>query len=353
MDERRKSKIGRRAFIGAGASVLAAPYVLRWDQAVAQSRPLVFVSWGGSYQEAQETAIVKPFTKDTGIQVTMASGPDLAKLRAQAKSGNVEWDIFDGTGPMITAGEREDLWHPLDKSIVNTAGMLPGAARASSIGICLYAGGIGFDPKRHPEGKHPRDFAQLWDADKFPGRRGFRTRISETLEMALLADGVEPAKLYPLDVERGFKSLDRIKKHVSNWIAQTPQTISLIQSNEVDFTYTYSGRVLTAQRSGVSVDFSFDQTINSMQYLAVPKGSRQKDAAMRLLDYSLRDERQAQFAEVLSYIPSKAAAIDLMTPDAKKRLPDLKSPKNAIVDDEWWADHFAELEKRFKEWQLT
>lgn len=350
---RKSTLIGRRGLLKAAGLALAAPYLIRADKGLAQSRPLVAVSWGGTYQDAFENAVAKPFTRETGIQVIMASGPDMAKLRAQAKAGNIEWDIFDGVGPQITAGEREDIWEKLDKSVVNTSDMVAGAARESSVGFCLYAGGIGYDPKRHPEGKHPRDFPQLWDAAKFPGRRGLRTRVSETLEIALLGDGVDPTKLYPLDVERGFKALDRIKPHVSNWIAQTPQTISLIQNNEVDFTYTYSGRVLTAQRSGISVDFSFDQTLNSMQYLAVPKGSKQKDAAMRLLAYSLKPDRQAEFCDILAYIPSTNAAFGLLKPETRKLLPDLKSPRNAIVNDEWWADRFAELEKRFKEWQLT
>lgn len=173
------------------------------------------------------------------------------------------------------------------------------------------------------------------------------------MEMALLADGVEPAKLYPLDIERGFKSLDRIKPHVTNWIAQTPQTITLIQNNEVDFTYAYSGRVLAARRSGVSIDFSFDQTINPMEYLAVPKGSRNKDAAMRFLDFTLRPDRQAHFAETLAYVPAKSAALNLVSAESKKYLPDLTNPNNAILNDEWWADRLVELEKRFMEWQLV
>jgi spermidine/putrescine-binding protein len=44
-------------------------------------------------------------------------------------------------------------------------------------------------------------------------------------------------------VERAFKALDKIKPSVSHWITATPQTISLIQRNECDFTYAYNGRV--------------------------------------------------------------------------------------------------------------
>lgn len=342
----------RRAFLGGVGAAVAVPSFLRWEKVAAQSRPLVFTTWGGNYQEAQERAFVRPFEAATGIKVIVASGADMGKLRAQVKSGNIEWDVVDSTGPMITAGERDGLWEPLDKNIIDTSGLVPGAARTSGVGFARFSGGIGYDPARDPDGKHPRTFAEFWDVEKFPGRRGLRTRVSETLEMALLADGVEPSKLYPLDVERGFAALDRIKPHVTNWIAQTPQTITLIQSNEVDFTYAYSGRVLAAQRAGVSIAFSYDQTINPTEYFAVPKGTQQKDAAMRFIDFTLRPDRQAEFAEIMAYTPTKIAALDLLDAETKKKLPDLSNPNSVIFNDDWWADHLIELEKRFKEWML-
>jgi putative spermidine/putrescine transport system substrate-binding protein len=347
-----RAQLNRRSLL-AGVALIAAPAVLGRSLARAQGRGLVIVSWGGTYAEAVETAFLKPFTNDTGVPVTVASGPDMARVRAQVRTGNIDWDLLDGPGPMITAGEREGTWEALDKSIVNMSDMVPGASRESAIGYYLYAGGIGFDPKRHPPGRHPTDFVELWDAQRFPGRRGLRTRVFENLEMALIADGVEPSKLYPLDVERAFNSMNRIKPHVTNWIAQTPQTIVLIQNNEVDFTFTYSGRVLAAQRSGISVDFSYKSTVNSMGYLAILKGTKNRDAAMRLVSYFARPDRQAHFSEIMAYSPSKTAAVTLLKPETQRLLPDLTSPNNAIIDDDWWADKVTELEKRFKEWQLS
>src|SRR5256885_16366801 len=36
-------------------------------------------------------------------------------------------------------------------------------------------------------------------------------------EFALIADGVALDKLYPIDIDRAFRSLDRIKKDVVKW----------------------------------------------------------------------------------------------------------------------------------------
>lgn len=55
----------------------------------------MLVSWGVSYRVAMDAAVVKPFTQETGIQVSVIDTPDLAKVKAQQMTGNIEWDVFD------------------------------------------------------------------------------------------------------------------------------------------------------------------------------------------------------------------------------------------------------------------
>jgi len=220
------------------------------------------------------------------------------------------------------------------------------------IGTYLFAGGIAWDPKRFPEGKYPAVFKDFWDAQRFPGRRGLRTRISETLEMALVADGVAPDKLYPLDIERGFKSLDRIKPHVKKWIETTPETITLLTANEIDFSYTYLSRVLPAQKAGSSVQMSMQQTINSLEYLAVPKFSKNKEAAMRYLAFCLRPDRQAAFGSTNNFMPNARKGAAMLPPDSAKGMPDMRNPNNIVLNDAWWADTYDALQKRYTEWML-
>ena len=56
-------------------------------------------------------------------------------------------------------------------------------------------------------------WADLFDTAKIPGKRTFyKWSAPGVLEIALLADGVAPDKLYPLDLDRAFKKLDTIKK---------------------------------------------------------------------------------------------------------------------------------------------
>lgn len=341
------------AGLGGGAALsVAAPFVLRGGRAEAASKNLVFVTWGGTYRTAVEEGLIKPFMAETGITVTVVDTPDLAKVKAQVTTGNVEWDVFDAPGALGASGSKEGYWEPLPASLFDLSDMSI-APTKDLAPFYTFAGGIAYDPKRYPEGKYPKDFAQYFDIKTFPGRRTFRNRPSETLEAALLADGVPPSKIYPLDVDRAFRALDRVKPSVVKWVDSTPQTITLLQTNEVDFSYSYASRVKTTAATGAGMAFSFAQTLIGLEYLAVLKNAPNKENALKFVAYAMKPERQAATMELLSNMPVSKKAVGLLTPEARKWLPDMTSDQNLIMDDMWWAGNFEKLSRRFKEWVLS
>lgn len=330
--------------LGAGVSI-GAPFVIRAQAA----STITVVNFGGSWGEFVKESWIKPFTAETGISVLTVAGPDLAKVKAQVTNDAVEWDVFEGVGSMVYAGGKEGLWEPIDPKIVDP-GRFFRKPPAFAVPLGLFGEGIAYDPSRT---KHPaRDFSQLWDVQKFPGRRGFRNRAGGTLEIALLADGVSPSELYPLDVDRAFKVLDRIKPQVKQWIAETSQSINLIQTNELDYTIAPTNRVRSAQESGVSIEFSFDQCVRGTEYFCVLKGSKRKEAAMRFCEFVTRAPQQATMTVKTSIAPS-IKEYEKLDEKVQRWIPDSNNPRNVITDDEYWADHFVELDKRFKEWILT
>lgn len=341
--------LSRRKFLTITAAGLTA-IPLSGRVAFAQTGSLVWVGYGGSTQDAQRVAFVDPFTKDTGINVTAAAGPDLAKLQAQVQTGNMEWDVLSVIGSQAIRAGASGLLEAIDYNVVDKEGL-----EVEPLEYCApyyaYGGGIAYDPKRNPN--PPTTWKEFWDVDTFPGRRGLRNRPDENLEIALMADGVPAKELYPLDVDRAFASLDRIKPHVSHWIPQTPETISLLARNEIDYVFTYSGRVEAAQKDGQSIAYVYENNVVTAAYLAVAKGSANRDAAMRLVSYFLKPELQAAYCDEMGYAPTKAAARELMSPEVLARQPDLAAPGTAVTDNTWWAEHGDAVTTRFKSWLLS
>src|SRR5215469_743993 len=148
----RGSNTTRRRFLGtigkaaAALSFGAGPAVITSRNAQAAER-LVVASYGGSLGEFMEAELNKPFTAETGIKVELVAGTDLAKVKAQVMSKNVEWDVIDGGGSFMAAGAKDNLWEPLDNKILDTSNLLV-PAREDRMPVFVFAGGIGYDPAR-------------------------------------------------------------------------------------------------------------------------------------------------------------------------------------------------------------
>jgi putative spermidine/putrescine transport system substrate-binding protein len=345
----RASGLSRRTVLGAA---LAAPAVIVPGRSWAVDH-LVFVGSGGANQDTYEKVQLAAFTRDTGIKVIVVSGPDLAKLKAQVVTGNIEWDVLTFDGVSAVGAERQGLLEPIDYSIVKPVdAFMPN--RPGCFPCYTFWGGVAYDPKRFARDKVPATWPQFWDAKMFPGHRGMRDRAGETIEMALLGDGVQPHELYPLDIDRAFRSLDRIKPYVLKFINQTPQTITLVQTGEIDFSYAYAGRVNAAQSDGLSMAFVSEQPIAIPNYIAAVKGTPNRIAAMQLLNYFMRPDMQAAYANMLpGNSPIAKASVPMLQGKARTLAPDLASPQTTSINVEWWADNFDPVNRRLKEWLLA
>jgi putative spermidine/putrescine transport system substrate-binding protein len=344
----------RRSFIaGAGAVAAVAGLGMPAIRVRAAEVPVVLVSWGGFLAQAIKEAWSDPFTKETGIPVLIAEGPDLAKVKAQIMTGNADWDVLDLPGSMAAAGSRAGYWAPVDRGIVDTSQLLVQSQTPDLVRMYSYAGGNGWDPSRFPAGKAPRTFTEFFDTTRFPGSRAMRARVSETLEMALVASGVAPDKLYPLDAERAFKMLDKIKPSVRKWVTETAQMTSLLQSGEVDYSYVYTSRVRTAQDAHVPMEMSMDQTVIGGIYFGVPKSSKNITSAMKFINFCLRSDRQAHWSNLTTGIPNAKGAAAKVDRALSKWIPDVSDPKHVIINDQYWAEHYEALQARMQEWLLT
>lgn len=346
----------RRLVQGAGMSLLSgtitAPFIVPPRKAFAAGG-LVVTSWGGKWGSVVEEVLAKPFEKEFGVRVTLVNTPDLAKVKAQVMTNEVQWDVFDGTGAMTFSGSKSGYWESLDPALFKGDDLLTPSTK-DAVPAYAFCGGICWDNSKFPDGKHPETFAEYFDFEKYPGPRTLRNRVSETFEIALLADGVSPDKLYPLDVDRAFRSLGRIKPYIGNWVEQTPQTAMLVQTGQVNFSYTYPGTMLAVQNANKSLSFSYKQNLIGFGYLSVLKNAPNKANAMKYLQFAVRPDRQAALANASpSMIPTSRAAVQFLTPEARKWQPDLNNKLNAKLNDVWWADRYEELTPRFKEWLLS
>ncbi|WP_271610933.1 extracellular solute-binding protein [Bradyrhizobium sp. CCBAU 21360] len=167
--------------------------------------------------------------------------------------------------------------------------------------------------------------------------------------------GFPPKHIYPLDVDRAFKALDRIKPQIAAWAATSTQAISLCQTGEVDFSFTISSRVkaTTEAGGGVPLAFSFEQNLFSYEGASVLKGAPNKQSAMRLVAYLLRPEVQVRLMDGYGDLPISRNAATMSSASTGKWQADLNNPESLFVNSGYWADNLEALSVRFHEWVLN
>jgi len=158
---------------------------------------------------------------------------------------------------------------------------MPEAYRSPySVAYEFYSSVLAYSQKKFSAEAAPNSWADFWDVKKFPGRRALRNHPIATLEAALMADGVAPDKLYPLDVDRAFKKLNEIKGQTVFWTTNS-QSQQLFVDREVVAGIILNGRVYDAAQKGAKIALSWEQNIQAVDYLVVPKGSKNRPALSR------------------------------------------------------------------------
>jgi putative spermidine/putrescine transport system substrate-binding protein len=348
-------RITRRRFVVGAAACLAAatgPFVPR--HARAAGKELVVCSWGGAYQKALRRAYFDPFEKETGIKVTDTSAPEVARVKAQVESKNVEWDVIEAGTRWYSILVNQQLVQPLDLGELQTGDLIPEAVLSHGIGHNVVSQALSYNTKAFG-GETPTSWADFWNVKKFPGPRSIGADVTYALEFALLADGVPAEKLYPIDVDRAFRKLAEVKPHVKVWWKHGDQPIQLLSQGEVVMASAWNGRVLAAQDKGLPVALTWTQAAYSPSFFLLPTGSPHPEEAHHFINFVCQAKPQADLSVEIPYGPTNRKALDLVPAAQRKRLPTY--PENLKVmwplNGEWLGKHYDQVNDRWQKFLLS
>lgn len=320
----------------AGALAAVGPFV-HARPARADKGELVVVTWGGSLVKAQRKAYFDDFEKATGVRIKDDTPPTPAKVKAMVESGNVTWDVIETDLGAILTMRRDNLLETLDYGRFDKKSLdgLPEAVKLpDGVGSKVYSFNIVYNTKALPRGRHPRSWAEFWDGKKFPGPRTFNFGggVTPQLEIALLADGVPMDKLYPMDIERAWRSMAKLKPLVGKWFASHAEAIQLITSGDAVMGCTVGSRGIAAKREGAPVDVEYAEGKLGADHWCIVKGTKNREAAVQFINFALDARRQSVLSSEVPYGPSNAQAFEFLKGDAARDL--TTHPDNAKV--QWW-----------------
>lgn len=329
--------------------------------AVAQAAPpkpasIVVNAAGGAVNKALREAFFSEFESRYGIKVVDTSPTDFGKLRAMVQSGNVEWSVMEINEADAERAAKMNLLEPLDLKIINMAGH-PKELQDSKFVVTrgIYSTVMGYRSDVFASRPRPRNWAEFWDVQKFPGPRAMRNSPVDNLEFALMADGVKPDQIYPINVDRAFRKMDQIKPHINVWWTTGAQSAQVLIDKEVVLGTAWHGRFYAAIKDGAPIGMDFNEGIIHRTPFGIPRGAKDAYWGQRFLALLTEPQLQARYANLMSYPGLHKDAIKYTDPKMIPFLPTSENnlAKQAWANAGWWNDNADAVQERWNRWILA
>lgn len=340
--------VNRRLFLAGAGSLAAAAAGLPVRPARAAER-LVLANWGGDAVDAYDRAFAEACREATGLPLQIdGSGPLEGTIKAQVESGAVRWDVCD-TELYSAFRLAGDYLQPIDYDIVDKARIQPDTFD-HAVPYAYYSTVIAYDHERFGDDP-PKSWADFWNVEKYPGKRSLYKWMSGNLEAALLADGVAPEDLYPLDVDRALAKIEELKPHILTHWGSAAESQQLLRDREVSMVQIWHTRaILLEEDTGGRARFTYDQGLLNLSNWSVPKNNPAgRENAMTFINASLAPEPQRLLMEHYRYGPVNPEATASLPPELARLNP--ADPQNidrqVMTDNRWYAEHYGAALDRY------
>jgi putative spermidine/putrescine transport system substrate-binding protein len=355
MEDRKTLDRGRRVLTAGLAAATVTPFMI-WSRKATAAEQLVVRTPGGVFDDIKRETVYEPFRKETGIEIVPVAATG-AKLLAMMKSGQHELDLIDSGDDVVLQLELGNYLEPIpyDKfKYTNVADLDPVIKRKFQLGSFIYAMVLAYNTKAVARGSEPKSWAEFWDINKWPQRRTFPDMATghPTLEFALIADGVPMDKLYPLDIDRAFRSLTRIRPTIPKFWDTGALSATMVSEGEVAMGPLWSTRAYAAKDQGAPVDVQWNQNALLVQAYGIPKGGKNPEGAARFVDFASSAETQSRWLAKYKAIPINkkaygATAKDLIDPATNTPW---TSSKGFVLDINWWSQNREKVSQAWSQW---
>lgn len=350
--------LSRRTFIKGSAAIIATPLLVNIHTAFAANKIFVRTP-GGSFDDIKRETIYEPFKKETGIEVVPVAATS-GKLIAMMESGRSGLDLIDTGDNVLLELQQKKYLVPIDYAkfkYTDPSDINPLVKKEFYVGSFVYAMALGYNTKDLKPGSEPKSWAEFWDLKKFPQRRTLAGMATGTpnLELALIADGVSPDKLYPLDIDRAFKSLTRIRSAIPKFWDTGALSTSMLSDNEVTMGAMWTTRLSAAIDQGAPIGIQWNENAMLVQASGIPKDAQNPEGALKFVDYSSSVESQKRWLSKYKAIPINtkaysAAASSLIDPETNTPW---TTSKGFVLDIGWWAENRQKVSDVWSKWILS
>lgn len=345
--------VSRRSML-LGVPALVAP-LMSGRAASAQGRPMNFLTWGGRFGAGVRKAFSDPFTARTNIVINDITPYNYGRFVTALQNNNPEnFDLawFSDEIEPARAGAL-GLLERLDYSLLPNAPKALASAR-QEFGVSPYVTTyqVGYRTDRWPT--RPESWADFWDVRKFPGPRSLGTAVMGVLEAALMADGVPPAALYPLDEERAFRKLAEIKPSIRLFhpTAAAQPMRQMLYQGDIAMTLSWSADFIAQKVAGRPIDVIWNGGFYFSPSVGIAKGSPYARQAHAYLDQFFQEQPLLTFVRAWPTTPVLESVAQAMSEQERQQTAAGNLDKMVNLNREFYLQHQARLQERYDAWRV-
>lgn len=363
----------RRTVLKLSAAGLAAPLVLRANDALASSGTVKVFAWGDYVQPN----IIEAFEAETGIkmELTTFGSNDEAESTVRANGGKG----FDVVFPSITNSANfvddsgESFFAPVP-SDVNVGNVIPSFVRDSATLGGMYKGeqillpfdwgteGVTFNNAMLPiDGQV--SYGDLW-GDAAKGKAAFRQK-SVIMGTGLYLDAIgEVPSNRMLDVYKSEEDARRVWGEITKWILERKENFGAFWNNATEATGAFkdagciigqtwdtTGLLLNRENGDFLYHAPKEGIITWLDSFGMLKQAENKEQAVAFMNFMLKPETGGMFANNTGYNSAVVGAADHASDEFKKQFNEVYTAD--VLGNMWWwqADtpFFAPIRNEFVE----
>jgi putative spermidine/putrescine transport system substrate-binding protein len=334
--------LSRRALLGSGAALLAAPHIAR-----AQAATLKITTWGGKWGEIMKGEVLPAFEREMKCKVEADQAfPFLPKLAASPLNA----PLYD-----VLHANSNEQWSALEQGLVMdklTAREVPNikdvyayAVSDRIAGVTIFTSAVGLGYRTDRGLAAPASWKDFADPKYAGGRGGYQIPVNSLGQSHLLMLG----QLYGkgmTDLDAAYKALEALKP--MKLVDFTGQMEKMLLSNEVAIGVIHDSGIFRYDGQNQPVEFAApsEGVLSLEQVLNVTPGSKAKELAYAYCDFMLRPDVQKKLSEAVWYSPAnKTVTLDKKYADRLYITPE-KVATLIQVDWKWYNSRKDQIDAR-------
>jgi len=333
---------------------------------------------GGAYGGALRQAYLDPLEKKFGLSIIEDSpSPTIAEIRTLAETENIKWHLIDFGTARAVALAAVDALGEYDPAVVDSRDFL---GAVTETGPYLAGGGttwavvMAYNTDVFPGDSGPKNWADFFDLEGFPGRRALYSYVSYGAQIQLQRLAREPDLLNSPEGRQEVATPSRQQMEedfawFDGWVESAGSDIiywqtgsqcpELLIGGEVTMCTTWNGRIFDAQREGAPVAICWEcGFMTGTSGWNISKHLKEQDPeayelANLVMAWASFPENNVRISQYITYGPANVKSLTFMDDPAYDEVRD-ELPTSAsniaysiFFDEAWLAENIAWAEEQY------